>query len=49
MDLVGAESKDLLWAAMRVRIIPTGKKVAQAGFENKLGVTEGFINEAFPG
>jgi anaerobic selenocysteine-containing dehydrogenase len=48
MDLVGATDEGLAWAAMRVRITPTGKKTAQAGFESKIGVTEGFINEAFP-
>jgi anaerobic selenocysteine-containing dehydrogenase len=49
MDLVGAAGESLAWAAMRVKITPTGKRVAQAAFENKLGVTKGFINEAFPG
>jgi anaerobic selenocysteine-containing dehydrogenase len=49
MDLVGAAGESLAWTAMRVKITPTGKRVAQAVFENKLGVTEGFINEAFPG
>jgi anaerobic selenocysteine-containing dehydrogenase len=49
MDLVRAAGEGLAWATMRVKITPTGKKIAQAGFENKTGVDEGFINEAFPG
>jgi len=49
MDLVGTTSEGLAWATTRVKITPTGKKIAQAGFENKAGVDEGFINEAFPG
>lgn len=49
MALVGATGDSLAWATVRVKITPTGKKMAQAGFENKAGVTEGFINEAFPG
>jgi anaerobic selenocysteine-containing dehydrogenase len=49
LTLVGAMGDSLAWATMRVKITPTGKKMAQAGFENKAGVAEGFINEAFPG
>jgi anaerobic selenocysteine-containing dehydrogenase len=49
MDLVGATGENLAWATMRVKITPTEKKMAQAGFENKAGVDKGFINEAFPG
>jgi anaerobic selenocysteine-containing dehydrogenase len=49
MDLVGATGENLAWATMRVKITPTGKKMAQAGFENKAGVDKGFINEVFPG
>ena len=49
MDLVRAAGEGLAWATMRAKITPTGKKIAQAGFENKTGVDEGFINEAFPG
>jgi hypothetical protein len=32
-----------------VKIAPTGEKVALAAFESILGVTEGFVNQAFPG
>ena len=39
----------LSWATVRVKIVPTGQSVKVAMFENKVGVTEGFINEAFPG
>jgi anaerobic selenocysteine-containing dehydrogenase len=49
LTLVGAMGDSLAWATMRVKITPTGKKMAQAGFENKAGVAEGFINEAFSG
>lgn len=53
MRLVGMPSdqagNDLAWASLRVRITPTGKKMAVARFEDKVGVTEGFINQAFPG
>jgi anaerobic selenocysteine-containing dehydrogenase len=53
MQLVGgkadATGDGLVWATLRVKIAPTGRKVAPAVFENILGVTEGFINEAFPG
>jgi anaerobic selenocysteine-containing dehydrogenase len=49
LTLLGATSESLAWATMRVKITPTGRKAAQAVFENKAGVTEGFINEVFPG
>ncbi len=40
---------NLRWATLRVKIEPTGKNVKVAMFENKIGVTEGFVNESFPG
>jgi anaerobic selenocysteine-containing dehydrogenase len=53
IQLIGAQpdqsGNSLVWATTRVKITPTGKKVALAIFEYKLGVTEGFINQAFPG
>lgn len=53
LRLVGARanaaSSSLAWATLRVRVTPTGWKVAIAGFENKVGVMEGFVNQAFPG
>jgi len=53
IDLVGANldqsGNSLTWANLRVKITPTGKKGKLAIFENKFGVTEGFINQAFPG
>jgi anaerobic selenocysteine-containing dehydrogenase len=45
----GAQGGNLNWATLRVKITRTGRKVALALFENKTGVTEGFINQAFPG
>ena len=53
IQLVGEEAEstgnDLLWSSLRVKITPTNKRVALATFENKMGVAEGFINQAFPG
>jgi anaerobic selenocysteine-containing dehydrogenase len=53
MRLVGAQTGaaggNLAWATLRVKITPTGKRVSLAVFENKAGVAEGFVNEAFPG
>jgi len=49
---VGAEARSggsLAWSNLRVRIEPTGQSVAMARFENRIGVTEGFINQGFPG
>lgn len=46
MQLVGAMDR---WATVRVKITPTGRKGALANFESKVGVTNGFINQAFPG
>jgi anaerobic selenocysteine-containing dehydrogenase len=45
----GAQGGNLNWATLRVKITRTGRKVALALFENKTGVTEGFVNQAFPG
>jgi anaerobic selenocysteine-containing dehydrogenase len=53
MQLVGAQpdasGRYLAWSAVRVKVVPTGKKATLVLFENKLGVTEGFINQSFPG
>jgi anaerobic selenocysteine-containing dehydrogenase len=53
MRLVGTQSdttgSSLAWSTVRVKIERTEKRVAVALFENKTGVTEGFINKAFPG
>ncbi len=53
MQLLGIETNatgsSLAWATLRVKVTRTGKKVALALFENVTGVTEGFINEVFPG
>ena len=53
MQLVGAEvdasGSHLAWASSRVKITPTGRHVALAVFENTVGVTQGFLNQAFPG
>jgi anaerobic selenocysteine-containing dehydrogenase len=53
MQLVGAQTdasgRYLAWSAVRVKVVPTGKKATLVLFENKLGVTEGFINQSFPG
>jgi anaerobic selenocysteine-containing dehydrogenase len=52
MRLVGTQTDQtgagLAWAALRVQVRPTGKRIALALFENKAGVTEGFINTEFP-
>ncbi len=53
MQLVGTQTNTtgsgLAWATLRVKITPTGRHMPIAGFENKVGVTQGFINMAFPG
>ncbi len=53
LQLVGAETDDtgssLVWSTVRVQITPTGEKAAMARFESREGVTEGFINQGFPG
>jgi anaerobic selenocysteine-containing dehydrogenase len=52
MQLVGTQTdatgSSLAWSALRVKVRPTGEKVALALFENKEGVTEGFLNMEFP-
>ncbi len=52
MQLVGTQTdatgSNLAWAALRVKIRPTGEKMTLALFENKAGVTEGFLNTEFP-
>jgi anaerobic selenocysteine-containing dehydrogenase len=53
MRLVGAQpdvtGSNLTWATLRVKITRTGRKVALARFESSVGVTQGFINQGFPG
>ncbi|MCC6190674.1 MAG: molybdopterin-dependent oxidoreductase [Anaerolineales bacterium] len=49
IHLLDVEAGGAGWVTPRVRITPTGKRAALATFENQVGVTEGFINEAFPG
>jgi anaerobic selenocysteine-containing dehydrogenase len=53
MKLIGAQTDEtgsgLAWSTLRVKITPTGKRVALAKFENTQGVNEGFINSSFPG
>ncbi len=53
MHLVGLQSdasgSGLAWSSVRVKLTPTGKRVAVASFESKVGVTQGFINQRFPG
>jgi anaerobic selenocysteine-containing dehydrogenase len=53
MALVGPDTDStgsvLSWANLRVHIEKTGKRISLANFESKLGVTEGFPNQAFPG
>jgi anaerobic selenocysteine-containing dehydrogenase len=52
LQLVGTQSDatgtGLAWAALRVNLRPTGENVALALFEDKVGVTEGFLNTEFP-
>ena len=52
MQLVGTQAdatgSNLAWSTLRVKIQPTGEKVDLALFENKVGVTEGFLNAEFP-
>ncbi len=45
----GATGSALAWSSVRVKIERTGKQVPVAAFEFILGVTKGFINQAFPG
>jgi len=53
MALLGAEADgsgdNLVWASGRVSVTRTGQRTALARFGNRVGVTEGFVNEAFPG
>ncbi len=46
IQLVGAQ---LAWSTVRVNLTGTGKKVKLSIFEWKMGVQEGFSNQAFPG
>jgi anaerobic selenocysteine-containing dehydrogenase len=52
LQLVGTQTdatgSNLAWASLRVKVRPTGQKVALALFENKAGVTQGFLNTEFP-
>ena len=51
IQLAGSQPGDanLNWSTLRVQLSATGKNVAVAHFEDKVGVTQGFINQAFPG
>ncbi len=53
MQLLGNQTdstgKYLAWSNLRVRLTPTGRSAKLVLFEDKGGVTEGFINQAFPG
>jgi len=53
IHLIGARTdasgSALAWAGIRVKVVPTGTRVALASFENRVGVREGFINQALPG
>jgi hypothetical protein len=53
MQLVGAQANtsgsNFPWATLRVKISPTGKKVALAKFENTEGATKGFSDKSIPG
>jgi anaerobic selenocysteine-containing dehydrogenase len=53
MRLIGTETdasgSTLAWAAVRVKLARTGKRVALASFENRTGVNEALINQASPG
>jgi anaerobic selenocysteine-containing dehydrogenase len=53
MRLIGTETdatgSNLAWATVRVKVARTDKRVALASFENRVGVREGFINQASPG
>jgi anaerobic selenocysteine-containing dehydrogenase len=46
IQLVGAQPA---WASVRVNLTGTGKKVKLSIFEWKMGVQQGFPNQAFPG
>jgi anaerobic selenocysteine-containing dehydrogenase len=46
LALVGS---DMDGARVRVQVVPTGDRVPQARFENRDGVTQGFVNQGFPG
>lgn len=48
-DQTDSSGQHLVWANLRVNLTPTGKRARLAIFENKVGVSEGFINQAFPG
>jgi anaerobic selenocysteine-containing dehydrogenase len=43
-----ATGSNLAWSTLRVNVRPTGENVTLALFENKQGVTEGFLNTEFP-
>jgi anaerobic selenocysteine-containing dehydrogenase len=51
MSLLGFEKEgdSATWVMPRVKLTPTGKKMALATFENSAGVQEGFINQDLPG
>jgi anaerobic selenocysteine-containing dehydrogenase len=43
------DGSNLTWVTLRVKLAPTGRKKALARFENAVGVSQGFINQGFPG
>ena len=53
MNLIGATAdatgNGLAWGGVRVKLSRTGRKEQLATFESKVGTTNGFINQAFPG
>ncbi len=53
VQLLGAQAdaagNTLAWSTVRAKITPTGRQIALATFENKLGVQTGFPNQSFPG
>jgi anaerobic selenocysteine-containing dehydrogenase len=53
MSLVGAgtssSGSSFSWADVRVQVAPTDQRLDMARFESREGVTEGFVNQAFPG
>jgi anaerobic selenocysteine-containing dehydrogenase len=53
VQLLGAQAdaagNTLAWSTLRAKITPTGRQIALATFENKVGVQTGFTNQSFPG
>jgi anaerobic selenocysteine-containing dehydrogenase len=49
IHLVGGKGQALAWAVVGVRLRRTGRRAALARMEDAVGVSEGFINQPFPG